>query len=168
MNEVQRAVYVIEHNAHMTIATSDAVGKPWASTVFFVHDDAYNLYWVSSKHARHSINIRQRREVGIVIFGDVPERGVDGVYFDAEAIELDDHAAIEQATAILHARPQPDKFTVKGVNDVTGTAAWRVYKAKPLEISKRADTVDGDSGQAVTVRTQVQLVPDTVPGIAPS
>jgi nitroimidazol reductase NimA-like FMN-containing flavoprotein (pyridoxamine 5'-phosphate oxidase superfamily) len=157
MNDSERARYIIEHNVHMIVATSGSDGMPWVSPVFFVCDEDHALYWVSSKHARHSDNIRQRAQVGIVILDPSPDRDVDAVFFDALAEELDDQQAIEHAIAVLRGRPQPVKSTTERVEDVTGDAAWRIYRAVPQEITRRADAEDPASGQAITVRRPVVL-----------
>ncbi len=155
MNYVQKVKYLIENNEHMTIATADSSGKPWVSPVFFMHDDKYNLYWVSSKDALHSRNIRARAEIAIVVFGQLPHNGVDGVYVDAIASELRSEMEIKIAIKILAKRPQPTKFTIQSTADVTGDTIWRVYKAKPVAISKRADATI--KGQAITIREPVEF-----------
>jgi hypothetical protein len=42
----------------MSMATCDN-NIPWAASVFFVADDAFNLYFVSSASSRHSLNVAQ-------------------------------------------------------------------------------------------------------------
>ena len=156
MNSVEKAKYIIKNNNFMVISTSDNLGKPWISPVGFVYDDSYNLYWVSYKEALHSKNIRARSEVAIVIFGQMPERDFDGVYVDAKASELEDEAEIQSVIDLFKTRrPQPTKFETKSVQEVTGDAAWRMYKATPLGYSKRSNDVA--AGQAITVREAVQL-----------
>lgn len=144
---------LIEQSDHMTVATADASGKPWSTPVFYAQDEAYNLYWVSSKSALHSANIRARAEVAITIYrlGDTTE----GVYVDAEALELGDEEEIRRATVLLNQKDQSAKFRVQGVEDVTGDAAWRIYKAIPRAVYRRADSTE--NGQAVTVREALNL-----------
>lgn len=156
MNSVEKAKYIIENNNFMVISTADGSGKPWVSPVGFVYDDKYNLYWVSYKEALHSKNIRNRPEIAIVIFGQLPEGGFDGVYIDATASELDDEAAIRLGINLFKTRrPQPPKFQTKSLQEVTGSAAWRMYRAIPMAVSKRADDLRG--GQSITVRETIQL-----------
>lgn len=137
----------------MTVATADKGGRPWVSPVFFVHDERWRLYWVSSKNAAHSVNIRQRPEVAIVVF--VTEPHAEAVYIEAHTEELERKAEIRRAMDLLCHKPQPDRFTVKAVDDVTGEAAWRIYEATPRSAFLRADA--SESGQAVTVRQAVPL-----------
>ena len=151
MNSLEKAKYIIENNDFMVISTADGMGKPWISPVGFVYDDSYSLYWVSYKEALHSKNIKIRPEVAIVIFGQMPEGDFDGVYIDAEAHELDNEVDIQLGIDLFAARrPQPSKFVTQSISDVIANAAWRMYKAIPVEISKRSDDVV--NGQAITVR----------------
>lgn len=140
----------------MVISSADSSGKPWVSPVGFAYDDNFNFYWISNKAALHSKNISIRPEVAIVIFGKMPEGDFDGVYIDAKAYELVDELEIKSTIDLFNAtRPQSSKFSANSIEDVTGEAAWRMYKAKPIEFSKRAD--DTVNGQAITIRKKVQL-----------
>lgn len=155
MNSVEKVKYLIEQANTMIVATADQNGKPWISPVGFQPDESYNLYWVSSKEAIHSENIRSRPEVAIVIVGKTPDGEMDGVYFDAVATALEESDELERAVAIFATRPKEPKFDVSDISQVTGGAVWRMYKAKPIKISKRADTTI--KGQAVTIREDIEL-----------
>ncbi len=156
MNSAEQAKQLIHDTIFMTIATADEMGKPHSSPVGFAYDGAYNLYWVSAKDAVHSENIRVQPEVYISILGSTPEGGFDGVYIDARASELSDPAEVEQViTLFKETRKQPPHFVTHSVADVTGAAVWRMYKATPIEVFKRADAER--NGQAVTVREKIEL-----------
>ncbi len=149
---------LIENSHHMVVATADTEGKPWVSPVFYMYDESFTLYWVSDKSALHSKNIRSNPRIAISIFGPAPPENkskIYGVYIDAEAVELTDEVDISRAAKIIQQRVQPDKFMIKSLSDVTGNAAWRIYKAVPKEISKRQDAIDGASGQTISVREKV-------------
>lgn len=147
-----RARRLLEAQTVMTVATADEAGKPAVAPVAFAHDDDFNLYWVSSKTATHSENIRKRPEVAIVVFVSEPS---DGVYVDGTATELENPAEIERAIRLLNRRRQPSKFKVGDPGDVTGDAAWRIYKATRGETTVRTDATE--QGQAVTIRTPAAL-----------
>ena len=156
MNSEEKAIYIIAHNQFMVISTADSAGKPWVSPVGFVYDDDYNLYWVSSKDALHSTNIKARPEVAIVIYGQMPKGNMDGVYVDAAACELTDLDEIQHAIDLFAIRrPQPDRFATHSTADVTGQANWRMYKATVTQYSKRSDSTA--NGQAITVREIVEI-----------
>ena len=157
MNDIEKVRYLIGTTQHMVVASADSSGKPWISPVFFAPDEQNSLYWVSSKTALHSENIRGRPAVAIAIFGPMPDGDTDGVYIDAMAHELGPGVQLEKAITSLRQRPQPPKFTINNEGDVLGSACWRVYVATPLSIAKRVDAVDAQSGQAITVRKLVKL-----------
>jgi uncharacterized protein YhbP (UPF0306 family) len=104
---------IIASNIYMTVATADTSGKPWISPVFFAYDEAYNLYWVSSKNALHSTNLATRPQLAIVIYDSTrPEGEGDGVYFDCEAMALEAEADIVKAMELMGARVTMDEFRV--------------------------------------------------------
>ena len=81
----------------------------------------------------------------------MPDRSFDGVYIDAIATELVVEAEIQSGIDLFASqRPQPAHFATRTVVDVTGDAAWRMYRAEPVEVSKRSDSTS--NGQAITVR----------------
>jgi nitroimidazol reductase NimA-like FMN-containing flavoprotein (pyridoxamine 5'-phosphate oxidase superfamily) len=156
MNSAEKAQYIFENNNFMVLSTADDTGKPWMSPVGFAYDNDHSLYWVSYKEALHSKNIRNRPEVAVVIFGEMPEGNLDGVYIDGTAVELDDEVEIQKGIDLfVKQNPQPSKFVTSSVKDVIDDAAWRMYKVTPVEISKRSDDVI--NGQAVTVREPIKF-----------
>src|SRR5215216_651310 len=81
---------LIDRHRYLTLATADAAGRPWASPVWYAHDGYRTFLWVSRPDARHSANIAERPEVGIVIFDStVPVGGAAAVYAEAVAEEVD-------------------------------------------------------------------------------
>lgn len=156
IEDVDKAKKIIEANVYMTIATMDG-NVPWISPVFFAYDLDYSLYWVSNKDARHSKNIRHHPNVAIVVFNSQAIEGDgDGVYFEAEVIELIDFKEIEQAMVIFNARATQDDFKVKKVSEVANEGIWRIYKAVPNSISK---LTKGDfiNGQYIDRRVEIKL-----------
>jgi uncharacterized protein YhbP (UPF0306 family) len=154
---LEKAKQIIADNIYMTIATASIDGKPWISPVFFAYDEHYNLFWVSNKHSRHSSLIRDNSNVAIVIFDSTPPEGDgDGVYFEARASELENLDEIRTAMQILGKRVTKDEFKIHGVDEVTGKAVWRIYKAVPKTISK---LIEGEyiNGQYVDRRMQIEL-----------
>jgi len=155
----RKARRLIEATAHLTLATADASGKPWSCPVYFAHDQAFTLYWVSFRQAVRSANIQVRPQVGISILGEPPDHEGDGVYFDAVAAELHDPAEVERAIEVRRSRPQDRKFAVTGPGDVLGEAAWRIYRAIPVAVYKYDDAAGIVHGQHVDVRVKVTLEP---------
>jgi len=140
----ERAQRLIEVTVNMTVASVGADGAPWVSPVFFVADAAGDLYWTSETTARHSRNIRETGAVAIVIVEPDPERRVDAVYMAAAAVELSAGEDIAHGIDVLTRKPQPERWMITGVEDVTGDGPWRIYRAHPTSIEVRASaTVNG-------------------------
>ena len=156
-NYKEQAKKIIADNIYMTIATASLDGKPWISPVFFAYDDAYNLYWVSDKNSRHSNLIRENNKVAIVIFdSSAPEGEGDGVYVEAQVVELDDTQEVEKAMSILSNRVTQEEFKIKKIGEVTEEGVWRIYKAIPQSISKLKEG-EYINGQYVDRRIEVNL-----------
>src|SRR5215208_3553020 len=56
---------IIDSNQYLTLATADADGRPWASPVWFAHEDHSRFLWVSKPDARHSRNLEHRPRAGV-------------------------------------------------------------------------------------------------------
>lgn len=140
-NYIKEAKDIISSNIYMTVATASPKGDPWISPVFFAYDDTYDLYWVSDKDSRHSKLIRENNRVAIVIFdSSAPEGEGDGVYFEAQAVELNDTEEVKKAMMILGNRATQDEFKIWKIEEVTENGVWRIYKAIPprsLETQRR-------------------------------
>ena len=79
---------IIDANLYMTLGTADADGSPWATPVYFAHTEYREFVWISAPGARHSRNIAQRPQIGIVIFdSQVPINTGQAVYIEAHAYE---------------------------------------------------------------------------------
>lgn len=67
--EVERVGSFLDSLNTMTLATQGPAG-PWAATVFFVRDDALNLYFVSSPETRHVRDLLAAGAVAVTVNGD--------------------------------------------------------------------------------------------------
>ncbi|MFI5271031.1 MAG: pyridoxamine 5'-phosphate oxidase family protein [Candidatus Saccharimonadales bacterium] len=151
MDDKDRIHSVLQACVDMVISTADKEGTPWVTPVSYVFDDKNCLYWVSSKDSRHSLNIKERKEIAIVIYMYEPRR--DAIYIEAEAEELSDKAAIEEAIKVRSLRPQPKQFEIKSIDEVTGAYPWRIYKATPKSIYVRESIII--KNQPVTIRRKI-------------
>ncbi|HUD06925.1 MAG TPA: pyridoxamine 5'-phosphate oxidase family protein [Candidatus Saccharimonadales bacterium] len=159
MSPADKAKLVIDSSDHMTIATVDSRGEPWVTPIFYVNDATYDLFWVSYKESAHSKNIDTNPKVAIVIYGPVPpEDKVDAVYIEAAAKKLEDESEVLPAIEIIAGKIQEDKYMIRSPADVTGNAAWRIYKATPQAVSKRTENGEMINGQFVTTREDVSLL----------
>jgi hypothetical protein len=114
----------------MTIATADVSGVPWATPVWFAHDAYAEFLWVSRPDARHSANIADRPQVGIVIFDSTVAVGharavyVEGV---AGAVTV---AHIERSIATYSRRSLAQGGPAWTAQDVAPDAPHRLYSAR--------------------------------------
>jgi general stress protein 26 len=82
---------------YATIATVDKNGQPWNSPVWSFHDNDYTYYWCSWNESQHSKNIRANNKVFIVVYDSTAPEGMgEGVYFQANAYEINDRREIEE------------------------------------------------------------------------
>jgi pyridoxine/pyridoxamine 5'-phosphate oxidase len=125
---------IIDANVYMTLATADADGRPWASPVWFAHDEHTRFVWVSRPERRHSQNLAERPEAGIVIFDSTaPEGAAEAVYVEAEAervAEEDEQRWIEIFTRRSEALGWP-RLTIE---DVRPPARLRLYLATASDL----------------------------------
>jgi nitroimidazol reductase NimA-like FMN-containing flavoprotein (pyridoxamine 5'-phosphate oxidase superfamily) len=120
---------IIDQSRYMVVATADPSGQPWASPVYFAASDYRDFFWVSEPEATHSINLRDRREVGIVIFdSSVPIGQGQGVYVLGVARELPAHETSE-GIEIFSKRSVSHGGNEWTVDDVSPPARHRLYQA---------------------------------------
>jgi hypothetical protein len=120
---------IVDANLYMVLATADLSGQPWASPVYFAHRDFRDFFWISQPDATHSVNLRDRREVGIVIFDStVPVNTGKGVYIGGVARELPAHETAE-GVEIFSRRSVGHGGGELTVEDVSPPAHHRLYQA---------------------------------------
>jgi pyridoxine/pyridoxamine 5'-phosphate oxidase len=128
-HEVARAMQIIDANLYMVVATADQSGQPWASPVYFAHSDYREFFWISQPDATHSVNLRDRREVGIVIFdSSVPINTGQGVYISGVARELPAHETADGLTVFSKRSVEHGGEEVM-IDDVRPPARHRLFQA---------------------------------------
>jgi pyridoxine/pyridoxamine 5'-phosphate oxidase len=125
---------ILDSNRYMTLATADGDGRPWASPVWYAHEDYTDFLWVSRPEARHSRNLASRPELAIVIFDStVPTGGAQAVYLEAMAEELGG-AEREGGIAIYSRRSEAHGAGEWRAADVIAPAPHRLYRARASEL----------------------------------
>jgi uncharacterized protein YhbP (UPF0306 family) len=120
---------IVDATLYMVVATADPSGQPWASPVYFAHDGYREFFWVSEPEATHSVNLRDRREVGIVIFdSSVPINTGQGVYIAGVARELPAHETAK-GLEIFSRRTVEHGDHAWTEDDVRSPARHRLYQA---------------------------------------
>jgi uncharacterized protein YhbP (UPF0306 family) len=124
---------VIDTNSYMALGTTDEVGHPWVSPVWFASEDYLNFHWVSSPDAKHSQNLAARPDVAIAIFNSsVPVGGAQSVYMKGVADELTG-VDLERGLEIFDRVSQEDIGSDWGLDDVQGSAVFRLCRATVSE-----------------------------------
>jgi pyridoxamine 5'-phosphate oxidase-like protein len=120
---------IVDAGLYMVLATSDLSGQPWASPVYYAPSGYREFFWVSAPEATHSRNLRDRREVGIVIFDSrAPINTGQGVYISGVAHELPAHEC-DLGMAIFSKRAVSHGGEAWTVEDVREPARHRLYQA---------------------------------------
>lgn len=128
MNEKykQKAIEILAKIQYATVATVTPDGKPWNSPVAHEIDVDHNIYWFSDKESQHSKNVRTNPHAFIVIYDSTaPEGTGEGVYVEADVIELNDAEEINKVRNVKKGR------VVDDANEFLGEAVRRCYKAIP-------------------------------------
>jgi hypothetical protein len=146
----QQARQIVDTNQYMVLGTADASGRPWASPVWFAHHDYCEFVWVSSPEARHSRNINDRSQVGIVIFDSrVPIGAGQGVYLSCEAAVVSG-AGLERALDVFNRRSLAFGGMALARSGVEGPSGeFRLYSAVASEASMLAK--DGQADHRIPV-----------------
>jgi nitroimidazol reductase NimA-like FMN-containing flavoprotein (pyridoxamine 5'-phosphate oxidase superfamily) len=120
---------IIDRSLYMVIATADPSGQPWASPVYYAASGYREFFWVSQPDASHSVNLRDRREVGIVIFdSSAPIGKGQGVYVLGVARELPAHETAE-GIELFSRRSVEHGGSEWTMEDVSPPARHRLYQA---------------------------------------
>jgi nitroimidazol reductase NimA-like FMN-containing flavoprotein (pyridoxamine 5'-phosphate oxidase superfamily) len=121
---------IIDSSRYMVVATADSTGQPWASPLYYAPSNYREFYWVSQPDATHSVNLRDRREVGIVFFdSSVPLGNAQGsVYVLGVARELPAHET-DEGIGIFSKRSGEHGGAEWTVEDVSPPSRHRLYQA---------------------------------------
>lgn len=147
---------VVDANRYLVLGTTEPDGGPRVSPVYFTHHAYRDLYWVSEPTAHHSVNVRQRPDVAIVIFDSTAAVG-DGraVYLGGHAVEigeadLPEHCALAWSGPGKGARP----FTPA---ELSGDGDLRLYCATVTSAEIHVRGGDPRYGAGIDRRRAVDL-----------
>jgi Pyridoxamine 5'-phosphate oxidase len=120
---------IIDRNKYMVVATADPSGQPWPSPVYYAPRNYRDFFWVSDPDAAHSRNLRERREVGIVIFDSRAKIGRgQGVYLLGVAQELPAHE-VEEGIAVFSERSVGHGGSEWTAEDARDPSRHRLFQA---------------------------------------
>lgn len=58
---------LLKAHSTLTLATVDPAGQPMAASLFYVADEALNVYWVSGASSRHSRNLAHSPRAALTV-----------------------------------------------------------------------------------------------------
>ncbi len=124
---------IIDLSRYATLATADARGVPWASPVYFAHDDYRDFLWVSAPDTRHSRNIAERPELSLAMFDSHAALGEgQGVYVAARAERVPEDET-EALVGVFSERSLQHGGRAWSGRDVCASAPLRLYRARATQ-----------------------------------
>ena len=121
---------IVDASLYMVLATADEAGRPWATPVYYAPSAYRDFLWVSEPDARHSRNLAERGDLGIVIFDSTaPIDTGHGVYMSATARELTGDERVE-AIEVFSRRSLSHGGREWTIADVEAPAELRLYRAR--------------------------------------
>jgi general stress protein 26 len=150
-----RAAEIIRQIPYVTIASVSSDGQPWNTPVYAAFDEGLNFYWFSDKDSQHSKNVRDTKNVFLVIYDSTaPEGTGEGVYLQATVRELSEKNEILESLKTADSRA--GKTKARDHADYCGEAVRRGYKATPTKVW----TNDCDRDEAGTYIRDIRVEVD--------
>ena len=150
-----KAKKVINEILYVTVATCDKNSQPWNSPVYSAFDKNYNFYWASCRENQHSKNIKENKNVFVVIYDSTAPEGTGfGVYMRGKARQLEakDVVEIVKSLKLLYSRKskkprKPEAFL--------GLLPRRIYKFTPKQVW--VNSQGDENGNFVDSRIDITL-----------
>ncbi len=120
---------VLEKGYLMSLATNDA-GGVWVADVVYVHDDNFNIYWMSDPEVRHSVAIAGDNRVAGTITVNSPREANLGLQFSATAEKID---GPRHDLALKHFGKR-GKSAPKIEDNVLEGDSWYVLKPQKIDL----------------------------------
>ena len=91
----------LETQSTVALATVNAAGHPETAPVFYVSDDQFNLYWLSTTQVAHSVNLSAHSQVsGSICPATWQWEDIVGLQIKGEARAISDERVREQILLI--------------------------------------------------------------------
>ncbi len=118
----------------MCLATSKG-NKPWTCTLWYVHDNNWNLYFISRKNRRHSLELKENQNVaGVIVKPHLKGSGekVAGIQFEGTAKECNLLELAKALALYLKKYPIAEKIPLKLLQNIS--TPFTFYIIKPSSI----------------------------------
>lgn len=104
----EKAKKILDNCTYMVVGTSTRGGKPWVAPVLFVHDNEFDIYFLSAVDALHSRNMLENADVSISIFDSRQKIGIsEGIQAEGKA-SLVEKGEIKKAITLYCEKVFPD------------------------------------------------------------
>lgn len=101
----EAALRFLSQRSTLTLATADESGRPYAASLYFVHDESLRLYFLSSPESRHVRHLLARPEVAATIHGEPWDwKTIQGIQLMGTADPVEDPEERERAMARYRAK----------------------------------------------------------------
>lgn len=148
----KRAAEILDSKKIIVVATVDKDGQPWNTPVAgFRFPVELDFYWTSWQENQHSKNIRENNRIFIVVFD---EEAAEGVYFLAEAHELNDEKEVSTAAKVFG---ENNKFCPTNGEEYLGDKPRRIYQAIPSKAWMNADKIDENGKFQYDFRKEISI-----------
>ncbi len=114
----------------MQLATV-ADGSPWICTVYFVHDENFNLYWTSGRSRQHSVEILKDSRSAVTVVRDNERKQALQIIGNAYEVADDDLERVHELYQSKYGSKDYDLEEMKQ-HQPDGRSYW-IFK--PSEIS---------------------------------
>jgi len=104
--------------------------KPWVATLWYVHDSKFNLYFISRRSRRHSLELMRNPDVaGAITKTHIIGSGekVRGLQFEGKAEECHGATLKEASKLYLSKYPRAVKIPLEKLQDPNFTATYVVH-----------------------------------------
>ena len=110
--------------------------KPWVATVWFAHDDRFNLYFISRNTRRHCREIARNPFVAGSIVKPHKTLGdkTRGLQFEGRCSEVKGRELIKSFAIFARRFPKVTKFILSPKEIIDGVTDHHLYKVVPSSI----------------------------------
>ena len=130
MDIKKRIKEVLDRGHLMSLGISDEAGV-WVADVIYIHDDIFNIYWVSDPAARHSwAVIRYKQVAGTITISNKSKELNLGIQFHGLAEKID---GPRYDLAVKH-RMKRGHPVPKETEDVLQGDSWYILKPKMIQL----------------------------------
>jgi len=131
----------------MQLATV-ADGKPWICTVYFVHDEDFNLYWTSGRSRQHSVEILSDPKTAVTVVRDNERKQALQIIGNAYEVADDDLERVHELYQSKYGKKDYDLEEMKQ-HLADGRSYW-VFKPSEISLWDEVNFPDAPKQKYVT------------------